>query len=441
VIDPFPSASDRPEETVNLSEPRRAVLSWAFYDWANSAFSTTVMAGFFPVFFKQVASAGTESTESTFRLGTANAAAGVVVALLAPVLGAIADQGSARKKFLFLFAALGIVMTGALRFVQAGEWELAVLVYAAAAVGFSSANSFYDSLLVNVAPPGRSDRVSALGFACGYLGGGLLFAVNVAMTLKPALFGLADSEEALRVSFVTVAVWWAVFSIPLLVFVKEPPGKTGGFKRMLGEGLRQFRRTFAEIRRLRVVFLFLLGYWCYIDGVDTITRMAVDYGLSIGFDAQNLVTALLITQFVGFPASVLFGRIGERLGAKTGIYIGIAVYVAVCLWAYRMQSVWEFYGLAVTVGLVLGGIQSLSRSFYSRIIPRDKAAEFFGFYNMLGKFAAVLGPLLIGGVGVLTRSPRIAILSVIVLLAAGALVLSRVRETEGQDAARKLETA
>jgi len=418
---------------------RRTVFSWVLYDWANSAFSTTVMAGFFPVFFKQ--NAGVDAATSTLRLGTANAAASVVVALLAPVLGAIADRGGARKKFLFLFAALGVVMTGALRFVQAGQWEIAVLIYAAAAIGFSSANSFYDSLLVHVAPEGRSDVVSSLGFACGYLGGGVLFAVNVAMTLNPGLFGLADAEEAVRVSFITVAVWWAVFSIPLFLFVKEPPGKTAGYKRIVAEGLRQFKRTFAEIRKLKVVFLFLLGYWCYIDGVDTITRMAVDYGLSIGFDAKNLVTALLITQFVGFPAAVLFGKIGEKKGAKTGIYIGIAVYIAVCVWAYRMKSVWEFYGLAVTVGLVLGGIQSLSRSFYSRIIPKDKAAEFFGFYNMLGKFAAVLGPMLIGGVGVLTRSPRLGILSVIVLLVAGAALLSRVNETEGREAAREMESA
>jgi len=399
------------------------------------------MAGFFPVFFKQYASAGAESTESTLRLGTANAAASVVVAVLAPLLGAIADQAGARKKFLFVFAALGIVMTGALRFVQAGEWEIAVLVFAAATIGFSSANSFYDSLLVNVAPPGRSDFVSALGFACGYLGGGVLFAVNVAMTLHPGFFGLADAEEAVRISFITVAVWWAVFSIPLLVFVKEPPRRPDRNGGSIAEGLRQLKRTFAKVRKLRVVLLFLLGYWCYIDGVDTITRMAVDYGLSIGFDAKNLVTALLITQFVGFPAAIIFGKIGEKKGAKTGIYIGIAVYVAACVWAYRMTAVWEFYGLAVTVGLVLGGIQSLSRSFYSRIIPRDKSAEFFGFYNMLGKFAAVLGPLLMGGVGVATRNPRLAILSVIVLLVAGAVLLSRVRESEGARAAQEMESA
>jgi len=418
---------------------KKTVLSWVLYDWANSAFSTTVIAGFFPVFFKQYMSLETDVATSTFRLATANSIASVVVAVLSPVLGAIADKGGAKKKLLFLFAMMGVVMTGALRFVQGGDWELAVLIYVAAAVGFSSANSLYDSLLVSVAPGRRADYVSALGFAFGYLGGGILFSLNVAMTLDPGFFGLRDPQEAVRVSFVMVAVWWAVFSIPLLVFVREAPAETVGYRRTVAEGLRQLKRTFDEIKKLKTVSLFLLGYWCYIDGVDTITRMAVDYGLSLGFDVNNLVVALLITQFVGFPAAIAFGKIAEKKGAKTGIYIGIAVYVAVCVWAYRMKNVWEFYVLAVSVGLVLGGVQSLSRSFYSRIIPRNKAAEFFGFYNMLGKSAAVVGPLLMGGVGVLTGNPHVAILSVILLLVAGAVLLGRVSESRGQVAARELE--
>jgi UMF1 family MFS transporter len=332
-----------------------------------------------------------------------------------------------------------VVMTGALRLVQRGDWELAVLVYAVAAVGFGSANSLYDSLLVSVARGKRADYVSALGFAFGYLGGGLLFALNVAMTLSPGFFGLRDAEEAVRASFIMVAIWWAVFSIPLFVFVREDRGETAGYRRAVAEGLGQLKRTFHEIKRLKMVSLFLLGYWCYIDGVDTITRMAVDFGLSLGFAAKSVVFALLITQFVGFPAAIVFGKIGEKWGAKTGIMIGIAVYVAVCVWAYRMENVREFYVLAVSVGLVLGGIQSLSRSLYSRIIPKNKAAEFFGFYNMLGKFAAVLGPLLMGGVGAITGNPHLAILSVVVLLAAGAVLVGRVSEAEGERAALEME--
>jgi UMF1 family MFS transporter len=426
---------------MNEDGNKRTVFSWVLYDWANSAFTTTVVAGFFPVFFKQYLNPGVDAATSTFRLGAANSIASLVVALLSPMLGAIADRGGARKKFLVTFAMLGVVMTGALHFARSGHWELAVLIYIAASIGFSSASSFYDSLLVGVAPPGRRDYVSSLGFAYGYLGGGVLFAVNVAMTARPELFGFRDAEEAIRVSFLTVALWWAAFSVPLVVFVKDTPGRTTGYRRAIAGGLHQLRRTFAEIRKLKMVFLFLAGYWCYIDGVDTITRMAVDFGLSLGFDATHLVVALLITQFVGFPAAIAFGKLGQARGAKTGIYIAIVVYIAVCVWASRMQDVWEFYALAVAIGLVLGGVQSLSRSFFSRIIPRDKTAQFFGFYNMLGRFAAVIGPFLIGSVGVLAHSPRVGILSVIVLLVVGALLIARVDEKTGTEAARELEGA
>jgi len=287
----------------------------------------------------------------------------------------------------------------------------------------------------------RVDFVSAMGFAFGYLGGGLLFAFNVAMVTSPHSFGLHSADQAVRLSFVAVAVWWAVFSIPLFLFVEEGPPAATGHRRAVSEGLAQLRRTFADIKKLRMVFLFLAGYWFYIDGVDTITRMAVDYGLSLGFDAKSLIVALLITQFVGFPASIAFGKIGEKRGAKTGIYIGIVGYIGVCVWAYRMNDVTEFYALAVAVGLILGGIQSLSRSFYSTIVPRNKAAEYFGFYNMLGKFAAVIGPSLMGAVGVVTHNPRAAILSVIVLLVAGGILLGRVNENAAREAARKLEAA
>lgn len=420
---------------------KKAAVSWVLYDWANSAFTTTVVAGFFPVFFKQYLSAGADAATSTFRLGAANSIASLVVAFLSPVLGAVADKGGARKKFLFTFALLGIVMTGALHFVRSGDWEVAVLVYVAASIGFASAGGFYDSLLVSVAPTGRRDYLSSLGFAYGYLGGGVLFAVNVAMTARPEVFGLRDAGEAIRVSFLCVALWWAVFSIPLFVFVKEPPGRTAGFRRTVGGGLSDLRGTLARIRKLKMVFLFLAGYWFYIDGVDTITRMAVDFGLSLGFDATHLVVALLITQFVGFPAAILFGKLGEAKGAKTGIYAAVAVYVGVCVWASRMESVREFYVLAVAIGLVLGGIQSLSRSFYSRIIPQASAAQFFGFYNMLGRFAAVIGPLLMGSIGVLAHNPRVGILSVISLLVIGAALIARVDERKAAEAAIEIESA
>ena len=419
---------------------KKKTVSWAFYDWANSAFATTVIAGFFPVFFKQYWSPDTDVTLSTFRLGAANSFASLIIVALAPILGAIADRAGAKKKFLLFFAMMGIVMTGSLYFVAKGDWILAVLLYALGIIGFSGGNIFYDSLLISVSNSRKVDFVSAFGFAMGYLGGGILFAVNVAMTLRPEFFGLSGQSEAIRLSFVLVAIWWAVFSIPLFLFVKEPVtrDKSTGWH-AVASGFRQLRMTFVEIRRLRIVFLFLLGYWLYIDGVDTIVRMAVDYGLSLGFDAKKLIVALLITQFVGFPSAIAFGKIGEKFGPKTGILIGICVYIVVTIWAFFMKHEIEFYALAVSIGLVQGGVQSLSRSFFTRIIPINKSAEFFGFYNMLGKFAAVIGPILMGWIGVVFGDPRIGLLSIIVLFVSGAILLSFVNEQEGSRMAKALE--
>jgi len=331
-------------------------------------------------------------------------------------------------------------MTGCLSLVAQGQWEMAAGVYIVAVVGFYGGNIFYDSLLVSVAGEKKRDFVSALGYSLGYLGGGLLFALNIFMTMDPQFFGLADVEEAVRASFVCVAVWWAVFSIPIMLFVNEPGGnRHPGPWRALREGLTQLRATLGEIRRLKVAGLFLLGYWLYIDGVDTIIQMAVDYGLALGFTSRSLLTALIITQFVGFPATVLFGWLGKRLGAKTGILIGIGVYLGVTVWGYRMDSESEFYILAVVIGLVQGGVQSLSRSFYSRLIPPDKAAEFFGFYNMLGKFAAVLGPFLMGSVSLASGNPRLSILALGVLFIGGGVLLACVDEKKGRRLAQALE--
>jgi UMF1 family MFS transporter len=259
------------------------------------------------------------------------------------------------------------------------------------------------------------------------------------MTMKPALFGLENVSEAVRFSFVSVAVWWAFFSLPVLLWVNEPrPPDKRGRHNIVSAGFRQLRQTFVEIRKLRVVLLFLAGYWLYIDGLDTIIRMAVDYGLSLGFDASGLMLALLITQFVGFPAALVFGRLGEKMGTKKAILLGLGIYLLVTVWAMYMDSISEFYLLAVAIGLVQGGVQSLSRSLYSRLIPVGKSAEFFGFYNMLGKFAAVLGPLLMGLVSLLTDSPRLSLLAIILLFAGGAILLCFVNEEEGRRLAREM---
>lgn len=419
-------------------EDRRNVLSWALYDWANSAFAITVMSAFFPLFLKQYWSDGADATLTTFRLGLANSIGGLLIALASPILGAIADQGGTRKRYLIIFAAMAIFMTGALQFVARGEWPLAIALYVLATIGFSASNSFYDALLVSVASEPQLDKVSSLGFALGYLGGGLLFAVNVAMTLWPARFGLADAAEAVRLSFGTVALWWAAFSIPLLIFVKEPhrEGRLSGWS-AVSAGARQLAATLREIRRLRIVLLFLLAYLLYIDGVGTVARMALDYGMALGFDEKKLIVALLITQFVGLPASIAFGHLGARFGAKAGIIIGLVTYVVATLWAYRMESTWEFYALAVVVGLVQGGVQSLSRSLFARIMPAARAGEFFGFYNMVGKFSVMIGPLLVGFTALATGNSRAAILVIVALFVAGVILLYFVDEREGARLARE----
>ena len=400
--------------------------AWILYDFANSAFATTVMAGFFPLFFKQYWHGG-EATDSTFQLGVVNAAASGLILLSAPLLGAIADQGRLHKRFLAGFAFLGILATAALALLQAGMATAALVCFGLGLVGFSSANIFYDSLLMAVAEPHEYERVSSLGFALGYLGGGLLFAFNVAMALKPHWFGLTDATQAIRLAFASVAVWWLAFTIPLLRKMGERPSRRLNMA-VIVDGWRQVVRTLGHVRAHRPAFLFLVAYWFYIDGVDTIVRMAVDYGLAIGLGWQGLIAALLLVQFVGFPAAIAYGRLGEWIGTKRAILLGLAVYVGVTAFAAKLNSAAEFYALAVLIGLVQGGVQALSRAYYAHLIPKAMAAEFFGFYNMLGKFAAVLGPLLVGVTGRLFDDPRAGIFSIVVLFLIGGGILLRVRE-------------
>jgi len=421
-----------------MKENKRAVWSWAFYDWANSAYSTTVMAGFFPLFFKEYWADPHNPSQSTFYLGMANSIASMVVAALAPLLGSVADQGSAKKKFLTFFAFLGVIMTGGLWMVAQGNWQMAVLFYVIATIGFASGNVFYDALLPGLASEERVDAVSSLGFGLGYLGGGLLFLVNVFMYLKPELFGIPDGATAIKLSFLSVAVWWAVFTIPLILFVPEPKNYENiDFNNAIRMGWVQLVQTFKEIRNMKVVGTFLLAYWFYIDGVDTIIRMAVDYGMSLNFPGESLIIALLIVQFVAFPAALIYGWLASKIGAKTGIMVGIIAYSFITLLGYFMTEAWHFYVLAILIGLFMGGIQALSRSLYTRIIPPDKSAEFFGFYNMLGKFAAIIGPALMGTIALVTGSARLGILSILLLFILGAFFLNKVDVKEGKRLAAK----
>ncbi len=388
-----------------MTKDQKSVWGWVLYDWANSTFATTVMAGFFPIFFKEYWSYGTNVNVSTAQLGFGNSLASIIVALLAPILGAIADQGAFRKKFLILFAYSGVLMTAGLVFVPRGNWPLAVVLYTLGVVGFSGANIFYDSLLPSVARGKDIDHVSSLGFSMGYLGGGLMFLINVLTVLFPQTFGLADSSQAIRLAFILVALWWGGFTVFTICWTPEDP-HVPGFKRpksYIISGFRKMVDTLGKIRQLKMVMIFLLAYWFYIDGVDTIIRMAVDYGLSLGFSFQDLIVALLIVQFIGFPAALGFAKLSRRIGIRKAIFTAIGVYLIVTLYATQITHKNEFYFLAVVIGLFQGGIQALSRSYYSRLIPQHQSGEFYGFYNMLGKFAAIIGPGLMGAVGLLAR--------------------------------------
>ena len=442
-----------------MKSSTKAVWGWVMYDWANSAFATTVMAGFFPIFFKQYWSYGVDVNMSTAQLGFGNSIGSLFVALIAPFLGAVADKGSVKKKFLLLFAYLGVLMTAGLFLVQKGQWGLAIFIYVMGIIGFSGANVFYDAILPSITGEDKIDYVSGLGFSMGYLGGGLLFLVNVLMTLMPQKFGLADAAAAVRFSFLSVAIWWGLFTIFLIAWVSEekstPNSKSS--QNIFKAGFQQLVNTFKKIRHLKTVFLFLLAYWFYIDGVDTIIRMAVDYGLSLGFESNDLIIALLIVQFVGFPAALAFGKLGEGWGVRKAIYLAIAIYMCVTVWGTMMTQKEEFYVLAVVIGLVQGGIQALSRSYYSRLIPKNQAAEYYGFYNMLGKFAAILGPALMGAIGLIARrilmppSPteeqliaigqmasRWSIGSILILFIAGAALFYFVDEEKGREQAAYL---
>ncbi len=426
----------------------KSVWGWILYDWANSVYATVVLAGFFPIFFKSFWNAGVDVNTSTARLGFCNSLAAFIIALLAPFWGAVADQFGVRKKTLLALAFQGALLTVALYWVPKGQWLLASVLYILGNLGFTGSVVFYDALLPFVTQPRNYAKISSWGYAFGYLGGGVLFALNVAMTLQPEYFGLANAAHAVRISFVTVGIWWAGFSIFTWLWVQEP-GKTSEsrlFLTALHAAMSNTISAFKTVRKNRVVFWFLIAYWLYIDGVNTIVHMSVDYGLSIGLSTNHLITALLITQFVGFPSALGFSRLSRYFPEKNCIMAAIVVYSAVTVWAMMMKSAAEFYVMAITIGLVQGGIQALSRSLFSKFVPQPQSAQYFGIYNLVGKFAAWLGPWLIAVTNLSVKkvltiqnlvvfdnreieqlASRAGIVSLFLLFGMGAFFLMRVR--------------
>ena len=408
----------------------RQVLSWALYDWANSAFATTVMAGMFPIFYSSL-SQDISTRDAQFWFNVTLAVSSIAIAIAAPILGAIADSGGSRKKFLATFAMLGVIMSAALAWVHAGMWVIGLVIYGLGKIGFSGANIFYDAMLVDVAEEDDLDLVSGYGYSLGYVGGGLLFLLNVLMVTNPGMFGIDSTATAVSLSFLSVGIWWAGFTVPLLLNVRESKSDVDrSVSQAIREGLELLKKTFGEIRQLRVVFLFLAAYWLYIDGVGSIIKMAVFFGNRVlSLPQESLITALLVTQFVAFPAALFFGWLGKKIGPRNGILIGLVVYVLAIFYAWGLlDTAGDFYRLAIAIGLVQGGVQSLSRSLFARLIPRDKATEFFGFFNMVGKFATILGPTLMALVPVVLAGAdeRDAILVLTGLFIVGGLILSRV---------------
>ena len=410
----------------------RSTQSWVLYDWANSVFSTTVMAGFFPVFFKQYWSDGIDATTSTAYLGFANAISAALIALALPLLGAIADVRPWKKELVFLFTVFGSTTTMLLGFVGKGAYVEAAILYALAAAAFNGACSIYDSLLPSVSDEQNADTVSAFGYALGYLGGGILFTVNILMYRHPEWFGLAAGVDGIRWSFFTVALWWVAFSIPMFLFVRElcPVKERIPVSEAFSESIRVLKGTVSHILHHRPLLYFMIGYWLYIDGVYSVVKMAIDYGVAIGFQSSELIVALLVTQYVGFPAAIVYSALGRKYGTRRAILVGLAGYMIVVVWASLMSKPWEFYALAVFIGLVQGGVQALSRSYFVKLIPADRSGEYFGLLNLVGRFSSIFGPALVGTVALLTESSRLSMASLLVLFVGGAFFLLKVEESE-----------
>lgn len=431
-----------------LGLDRPELRAWAMYDWAVSAVQTTIMVAVFPVYFGNIARGSLPESRATQAIATANTVVAIVMAILSPVLGAVSDYVAAKKRMLAASMLVGSAAVAGMFFVQQGDHQLALILFVIALIGATASTVFYDALLPHIAGAGEIDRVSSAGYAIGYFGGGVLLALNLAWILKPAWFGLPagpDISEAARtlptrLAFLSVAVWWLVFSVPLFRRVPEPPrtrepDEVNGQNPVVVPFIR-VAETFRALRGYRQAFLMLLAFMIYNDGIQTIQKMAASYGKELGIADSVLISSILIVQFVGFPFAFLFGAIAHRIGAKRTIFIGLIIYGGISVLGYYMRTAWHFILLAGLVATVQGGTQALSRSLFASLVPAHKSGEFFGFYSVFEKFASIFGPLLFWITIATTGNSRNAILSVIAFFVLGALVLSRVRVAEGQQAAR-----
>ncbi|MEC8996068.1 MAG: MFS transporter [Pseudomonadota bacterium] len=391
----------------------KKLFSWALYDWANSAYATIVLAGFYPIIFAENFASIIPDTERTLILGISNSSASLLLIIIAPLIGLIADRKRAKKRFLIIFALIGIFATFLLSVVAKDQWLLASFFFGLSLFGFMLSNVFYDSMMLNFKNTNQYDSISALGYALGYLGGGLAFVISLLF-----LFYFDQSSYPLiyekKIVFIFTSFWWLLFMIPLILYWNDNDSN-----QTISNPQYKLRDTYNYIRSNKKLLLFLFAYWIYIDGVDTVIRMAVNYGITIGFGSSDLLIALLVIQFVGFPATLFIGYLANKYNTELGIQICLLVYLLVTILSYNLTSIFEFYIIAILIGLVQGGIQSLSRSYYARIVPNNRSSEFFGVYNMLGKFAALIGPLVVGFMSYAFDSTRIGILSLSIFFILG----------------------
>lgn len=419
---------------------RPELRAWAMYDWANSAFVTTIMAAVFPVYYANAAASTLTPGDATFKYSLATTFALGVTAIAAPVLGAMADCAPIKKRLLLIFQTIGVIGTAAMVCIGRGDWPLALALFVVANIGVAGAFTFYDSLLPHVAAPDELDRVSSAGYALGYIGGGLLLTINMVWIAKPHWFGLADAGAAARLSFVSVAVWWAAFSIPLFRRVPEPPAERGADRlrglALAAGGFSRLMTTLRELRRYRQALLLLVAFLIYNDGITTIIRMAAVYGAEIGIPGEHMILAIVMIQFVGVPFAFLFGRLATAIGAKRAVLIALAVYAGISVLGYSLRTIGQFYLLGVLVAAVQGGSQALSRSLFASMIPRARSSEFFAFWGVFEKFAGIIGPAVFAWAAWATGSSRTAVLSVIGFFAVGAALLALVDVAAGQRAAR-----
>lgn len=415
----------------------KGALRWALYDWANSVFFTSVVAAFFPIFYAEYWDKGSPDADILFRLATTTSVIGLISATLAPFLGALADRSGAKQRFLGVCALIGILATASLSFLSPGAWTWALALFALASVGCTLSVVIYDSMITDVSTPKNVDFTSGLGFSLGYLGGGALFVANVAMILNAEKLGFPDKAAATRVAFFSVAVWWFIFSLPLVFGPGIGAPAAGlGWKQSVQKGFSELLGTLRSILRTPRLAWFLLAYWFYIDGVDTIITMSVAYGKILGVPSDSLILTIILIQFTAFPFALLAGWLGQKFGPRPVILLGLLIYLGVTFSAYKLDleplmlfgfPVNKIYLLGFLIAMAQGGVQSLSRSLYSRLIPASQSGAYFGVYNLLGRFAAILGPLLMGAISKATGQPRLGILSVSLLFVIGGVLLARVR--------------